>query len=57
MSKIEIEVSFSKQSETMLKSMPGINKDELIEWVAKKGLKIGGGEVIDYLEKIGSVNR
>jgi hypothetical protein len=47
---VEVDIKFSEQAELMLKSMPNIDRHEVLKWFADKEIIIGGGDVLDYLK-------
>jgi hypothetical protein len=47
---MEINIKFSEQAELILKKIPDIDKEKVIEWFIKKGVLIGGGDILDYLK-------
>ena len=58
MVKVEVEIGFSEQAELMLKNMLGLDKKSVIAWFVKnKGVKVSGGDVVDFLDANKVVNR
>lgn len=47
---VDIEITFSPQAELLLAHMKDITKEELINWQISKGVVIGGGDIILFLQ-------
>jgi len=47
---VDIAISFSPQAKLLLKEMPNITEEEIIQWQKKKGIEIGGGDIVMYLQ-------
>ena len=47
----QVSIFFSKQTKDLLKRMPSIEEEKLINWfVEERKISIGGGDVIEYLK-------
>jgi hypothetical protein len=48
--KKEIVIKFSGQAEDLLRHIPTIKKEDVVEWFTSvRKISIGGGDVLDYL--------
>ena len=48
---MEVEVEFSEQANLLVNSMENIDKKDVLEWFVKvRKIKIGGGDIVSYLD-------
>lgn len=51
MSKIKVDLFFSKQADQLLEQMPTIKKEDVMKWfVEERKIVIGGGDIVTYLD-------
>ena len=51
MSKMEVDLFFSKQADQLLEQMPTIKKEDVMKWFVKeRKIVIGGGDIVTYLD-------
>jgi hypothetical protein len=48
----EVEIVFSDQAEMMLSKMGAIDREAIIKWYVEKKIKIGGGDIVTYLQNM-----
>jgi len=50
-SKIKVDLFFSKQADLLLENMPTLKKENIVEWFVKeRKIVIGGGDIVTYLD-------
>jgi len=50
-SKIKVDLFFSKQADQLLEQMPTIKKEDVMKWfVEERKIVIGGGDIVTYLD-------
>jgi len=47
---VEVEIVFSRQADLILRNIPHIDRENFLKWFVKKGMIVGGGDIIDYLK-------